>query len=254
MKCRRLFSTVFASAVFASLNVDSAFAATITLNAIQDTTLAHYSTNSLNTTVLNNQNIDVRGGSNSATNATAAKRYGMLEFDLSGVTDQIVGATLQLYMLPGTDIAANNGTTIASAVAFPLTAHLDEATLTWSGANGFTTRADLSPAEVALTNLGTFTFSDPGAVPTGAYYAGAAASASDAAFLETRRTALFPAVAFLLNSNSTSSVQWHQWANHESGFAAQLVLTVVPEPSSGVMALVGLSYCAFLVRRKKGAV
>jgi hypothetical protein len=251
MKCQRLFTTVFASAVFVSLNVVSTFAATITLNAIEDTTLAHYTTNSLNTTVLNNQLINVRGGSNTASNATAAKRYGMLEFDLSNVTDQIIGATLQLYMLDGTDSAANNGTTTASAVAFPLTAHLDEGTLTWSGANAFSTRSDLGPAEVALNSLGTFTFS--GAVTTGQYYAGASASVADSAFLESRRIAAFPYVAFLLNANSTSSLQWHQWADHESGFAAQLVLTTVPEPSSCMLAIVGLSYCAFIARRKNGS-
>jgi hypothetical protein len=251
MKCRRLFIAVFLSAVFVSLNVVSTFAATITLNAIQDTMITNYTTSSLNTTPLNNQLINVRGGSNTASNTTAAKRYGMLEFDLSNVTDEIIGATLQLYMLPSTDSAANNGTTTASAVAFPLTAHLDEASLTWSGANAFSTRSDLAAAEVALVSLGTFTFSGP--VTTGQYYAGSSASVADSAFLESRRNAAFPYVAFLLNPNSTSSAQWHQWSDHESGFAAQLVLTTVPEPSSCMLAMVGLSYCAIMVRRKKGS-
>jgi hypothetical protein len=230
--------------------VADARAATIILDAIQDTWVSQNTT--LNTTGHNNLLLEVRGGSNSSTSSTTTKRYTVIEFDLSGVTDEITGATLQLYMLPDTASAANAGTTTTIAVAYPLTSHIDEETLSWSGANPLTTRADMGPAEVAMSNLGRFTYSGTGAVTTGQYYAGDAGSAGDVTFVEGRRNSAEKLIGFLLNPNSTNSAIWHQWSDHESGFAPQLVLTTVPEPSCLLIACVAIPIAFTLCRRVTG--
>ena len=51
----------------------------------------------------------------------------------------------------------------------PLTAHIDEATMTF---DIYATRADLGAVDLALASLGTFTFADTGAVATGVYTQG----------------------------------------------------------------------------------
>src|SRR5262245_11394955 len=93
---RPRFVCAVGTLVLLSLVADTR-AATIVLDAIQDTWVSHNTT--LNTTPHNNQLLEVRGGSNTA-NSTTTKRYSVIEFDLSGITDEITGVTLQLYMLP----------------------------------------------------------------------------------------------------------------------------------------------------------
>lgn len=219
------------------------------LNAIQDTWTTPLTAGNANTTAHNGQLINVRGGgTNSGSLPSTTRQYGIVEFDLSGITAPIIGATLQLYMLPDTASAANNGNTTAIAIGLPILDHIDEETLSHNGTNGVTTRADMIAAEVVMQDLGRFTFNGP--VTTGEYYSSLPATEADWGFLEAKRTSAFPYVAFLLNQNATSSSLWHQWADRESGFAPQLVLTVVPEPSAVILAVFGVAWCAFGLRRK----
>ena len=93
-------SSALSAALAAVLTVSQAYAATFTLDAIQDTWISPTNTSSFRTTPRNGELLDVKSGSNSTSASTTnSKRYGVVEFDLSGVTSQIIGATLQLYML-----------------------------------------------------------------------------------------------------------------------------------------------------------
>lgn len=60
--------------------------ATITLDAIQDTWISPTNTSAFRTTPRNGNLLDIKSGSNSTgASTTSSKRYGVVEFDLSGV-------------------------------------------------------------------------------------------------------------------------------------------------------------------------
>lgn len=240
--------SALSAVLFAVLTVSQAYGATVTLDAIQDTWISPTNTSSFRTTPRNGELIDVKSGSNSTSATTAnSKRYGVVEFDLSSVTAPIIGATLQLYMLDGTPSSQNTGLLTMTTRLIPLAAHIDEATLTF---DVYAARPDLGAADLALTSLGTFSFTGTGAVPTGVYTPGAAGSASDAALLETQRNTPAQLVGFVLTSASTSVGTWHQWSDREHNFAPQLILETVPEPTTACMAIAaGLGLA--LVRNRK---
>ena len=241
-------SAALLTAIFAMLSAGQTNGATIVLDAIQDTWISPTNTSALRTTPRNGELLDVKSGSNSTgASTTNSKRYGVVEFDLSGITDTIIGATLQLYMLDGTASAQNTGLLVATARLIPLTAHIDEATLTF---DIYATRADMGAVDLALTSLGTFNFSGTGAVTTGVYTQGTAGSASDAAMVETQRNSTSKLVGFVLSSASTSVGTWHQWSDREHNFAPQLILETVPEPSTAAF-LILASAVAGVVRKRR---
>jgi hypothetical protein len=143
----------------------------------------------------------------------------------------------------------NSGTTASIATFVPLTADIDEGTLTYSI---YTSRADLGPSDSLFDSLGYFTFAGP--VTEDTYTLSSTASAADAAKLEAQRVSAFPAVGFLLNPNSTSSGTIHDWSDHESGHPAQLIVTYspAPEPSTMLMAVLGvLGLCLKAAKRAR---
>jgi hypothetical protein len=224
-------------------------AATITLDAIQDTWISPTNTSSFRTTPRNGELLDVKSGSNSTSASTSStRRYGLVEFDLSSVPDTIIGAKLQLYMLDGTSGSFNTGTNTAISRLAPLAAHIDEATMTF---DIYGSRADAGAGDLALNSLGTFTFGGTGAVTTGVYIDSADGSPSDAALVEAQRNTAAKLVGFTLSPSTTSSGTWHQWSDHEHGFAARLVLTTVPEPAAILFAfMAALGTVILRIRRK----
>lgn len=237
------------AAILTTLSAAQSDGATITLDAIQDTWISPTTNTSFRTTPRNGELLDVKSGSNSTTASTTnSKRYGIVEFDLSGVTDTIIGATLQLHMLDGTASAQNTGLLVATARLIPLTAHIDETTLTF---DIYATRADLGAVDLALTSLGTFNFTGTGAATTGAYTQSTAGSASDAAMVEAQRNTASKLVGFVLSSASTTVGTWHQWSDREHGFAPQLILETVPEPSTAVFVILASAVAGLVRKRRK---
>ncbi len=99
---------------------------------------------------------------------------------------------------------------------------------------------------VLLDSLGSITL--PASSSLDLYYDTDSASAGDLALLDARLSGNGGPgwVGFLFEATAGRE----DWGDHESGFAPQLVLNVVPEPSSIWLLLAGSLAAAFWLRRK----
>ncbi len=145
-------------------------------------------------------------------------RSGAIEFDISGVTQQITGAYIKLYN-------SNPNHSAAFRQSAALLSPAGITTLTWTNVS--------SRTQTALESLGSY---DIPASTVLEWIASANASAADISALESIRTGSSGKVTMLL----TASAGDRDWNDVNHGYAPQLVLTTVPEPSLVVLLVTGL--------------
>lgn len=206
-------------------------AATITLSAVQDTSIQSQNA-TLQGTNFNNQLIGVF-----RPNPISA---GVVAFDLSGITDQIVAARLDYYQVnvqpAGTHVHDVYYNDPANGVGM-----LNEATLTYTSYQS--TYGGGNGESAAALSLGALSL--PADSANGVYHTGGSASASDLAYLNSRAAkpnAIDKFAQFLLwrTGNGTNSLTSRRvFGDRESGNPVLLVLETVPEPASSALFVVG---------------
>lgn len=156
------------------------------------------------------------------------RRFTAIEFDISGVANQITGAYLELY-------AGDNSHSDEAfdQQAFLLSPH-GIGTITWD--NWTTTHT-----HEALQSLGAYNLA--AGLPRNTWYDSIAASASDILKLESLRTQASPTdrKVTLLLADGDLALGSRDWGDASHGHAPRLVLTTgVPEPATMVLAVTGL--------------
>lgn len=211
----------------------AARAATITLSAVQDTSIQSQNA-TLQGTNFNTQLIGVfRANPISA---------GVVAFDLSGITDQIVSARLDYYQVnvqpAGTHVHEVYYNDPADGVGM-----LNETTLTYAGYQA--TYGGVHGESATALSLGALSL--PADSASGVYHAGGSASAADLTYLNNRAAkanAVDRFAQFLLWRTGTTSTtnplnSRRVFGDRESGNPVLLVLETVPEPTSAVLILAG---------------
>jgi len=256
--------------VAASIIAHECLAATITLNANQQTWISPTNSGSYRTTPRGTDTtINVRGGSASTSASTgSARMLGIVEFDLSQVPGSITSAYLQLYMDPG---AGNQGTATQTANFIPLQnpayaggpagpspgGDIDTSTLTYAT---YAAAGSYGPTDFAASQFGTIAFTGPVAVS--AYTQSASTDATDLAYLQGVQGSSLPHLGLLLanfNTTTGSSQTRHDWSNGntatDGGVAhpPQLIVeyTVVPEPAAFTLAIFVVGMVAQVRRRSR---
>ncbi len=161
-----------------------------------------------------------------------AERNGAVTFDLSGVTEEIVGAYLSLYE---SDYHRHNVPFEQQAASM---VPIDVSSLTWNALGSYT----ITP----LDSLGAYNLD--GTETKNVYQDSEAASAADVAVLEAIRLDGGSISMLLTPANDTQGA--HDWG--DTGYSStppQLVLTVVPEPGAIALVLIGM-VALVLIRRK----
>ena len=171
-------------------------------------------------------------------------RNGDVQFDLSTVSAPITGATLELYAVnePGNDGAFHQICNLVSPS--PSAATFD--TWTW---NSYYAGLGSSYTATALSSLGWYTL--PASSPMDIWYDSSPASTSDLSLLNGVRTGSDKVLTLSMESNASGD-GIRDWGNAASGYAARLILTTAPEPSSIVLlagGLLGLLAYAWRKRR-----
>jgi hypothetical protein len=155
------------------------------------------------------------------------RRFGAVEFDLSGITAQITGAHLELYAIDN-----RHNDTAFDQQAFLLGAH-GIGTLTWN-----TAWATPYHPWTALDSLGWYDI--PADQPKSTWYDSSAASANDLVLLEALRTSAEKKVTMLLADGNVGTGQ-REWGDAGyAGAAPRLVITTIPEPSALLLCVTGL--------------
>ena len=211
-------------------------AATITLSAVQDTSIQSQNA-TLQGTNFNNQLIGVF-----RPNPISA---GVVAFDLSGITDQIVAARLDYYQVnvqpAGTHVHDVYYNDPANGVGM-----LNEATLTYTSYQS--TYGGGNGESAAALSLGALSL--PADSANGVYHTGGSASASDLAYLNSRAAkpnAIDKFAQFLLwrTGNGTNSLTSRRvFGDRESGNPVLLVLETVPEPASSALIMAAIAICS----------
>jgi hypothetical protein len=180
---------------------------------------------------------------------------GWIQFDLSSVTEEIVGVHLELYQ-----IAEGNGLALSIPVALvdvpDGVTRIDETTFSRRrairGPNDVSDSLVDDYQDFRMYNIG-LDFSIPAASANGSYYASGSASAAGISLLEGRRTNANVADQYALFNLDVAAVAGggtrffddkETSGDFPTGFAPRLVLETVPEPSS--VALFGLGVAGFL--------
>lgn len=148
------------------------------------------------------------------------RRYGLVEFDISAVTNPIVSAHLELYAMnyATNDEALSQQAGLLTPVGITST--------TWN--NLWTTKT-----ETLIEGLGYMTL--PALSPRATWYSSNAATTDDLTDLNALRISSGKVTLLLAAGGSR-----HEWGDIGSGFAPRLVLTTaVPEPTSLVIAVTG---------------
>lgn len=160
-------------------------------------------------------------------------RYGLMEFNISGVANPIVGAYLELYAM---DYATNDEALVQAA---GLLTPAGITSTTWN--NLWTTKT-----ETLIEGLGYMVL--PANSPRSTWYRSNAATADDLVDLNALRTGTGMVTMMLACSGSR-----HEWGDGYAGFAPRLVLTTaVPEPSTVLLLCSGLmGLLAYAWRRQK---
>jgi hypothetical protein len=178
-------------------------------------------------TTYENDNILI---ANSPGKDNGQERRGAIEFDLSGVTEQIAGAYLNLYNYYWSD---NTGA--ISQVGASMNSH-GIGSLTWNTMGSYTD----------FETLGAYNLADNH--EANRYYS-SSASAADVAVLEGLRTSSDKKLTMLLRANS-GFLNWGDAYNGNP--VAQIVVTTVPEPSAIALLVAGLlSLLAYAWRKRR---
>lgn len=151
------------------------------------------------------------------------ERRSAVEFDLSGITQQITGAYLNLYDYVWTGTGSENNSAIVQ-VASSMSTH-GIASLTWNTMGSYTD----------FESFGAYNL--PQGHDMGQYYRSSDASAADVTVLEALRTSTDKKLTVLLRA-SFGCLNWGDQTS--GGNVAQLVVTTVPEPSVVAMFAGGL--------------
>jgi hypothetical protein len=164
-------------------------------------------------------------------------RSGALEFDLRSISQEITGASLNLYNYSweGNDRAA-------AQTAFSMPLHNALGSLTWNNLGNYTAGG------TAFESLGAVTL--PSGHAMGQYYS-SSASAADVAAIEGLRMASDPNERKLtvLLSATSGAVSWGDAANGD--LVAQLVVTTIPEPNTLIMIALSLLGLLIYVWRRR---
>lgn len=208
------------AALSAAIVVPQARAETVVLNAVQDTYIRSGTANrGLNF------NVDESGlGTHSI--IIGGNRFGLFQWDLSSVTENITAAHIEFYASNDPD-GDNIGQTInlTSYLVTPPAgvggSGLDETTMTYTIYTG-----DVNDHEVALESLGFLMQEGLGADGVNKYYATQAASAADISLLNERRTRPSGEQYAFIFFQTAGGFRWFN--GHEDGNAARLVLTTGP--------------------------
>jgi hypothetical protein len=213
---------LFAALLF--LQVGVVVANTITIDVSTDVWIRQSNPNTTyedDNILVSNNVIDRDGG---------LERRGVIEFDLSGVTQPITSAHLNLY-----NYYWSNNVGAISQVAASMNSH-GIGSLTWNTMGSYTD----------FETLGAYNLADNH--EANRYY-NSDASTADVAILEGLRTSSDKKLTVLLRANS-GCLNWGDAAN---GYpVSQLVVTTVPEPSVIAFAISGLfGLLAYAWRKRK---
>ena len=170
-------------------------------------------------------------------------RLGVVVFDLTaaGITNEIVtGAFLQLHIA---DNSTATGAIEQSAYMLDTATLPNSDTLTY---NDYL--ANFQATQISMESLGSMSIAADS--PAETYYNSAAASAADLTALNSRLAGNGGPgwVAFIFEASTGK----RDWSDVESGFAPQLVLSTVPEPSTWALLVVGAVGIGWMRRRKLG--
>ncbi len=210
---------VFLAALLLAVTVAAASAETITIDASADVWIRE----SHPDTTYENDWIAV-GWADGTT-----RRYGLMEFDISSVTDAITAAHVELYAV---DHSGNDGP-LSQAAGLLVPAGITTTTYNnlW-----------LTKDEILLDGLGYLTL--PANSPRETWYASNAATANDLAELNSLRTGSGMVTVLLAATGSR-----REWGDLWAGMPPRLVLTVVPEPST--LVLLGTALLGLLMRPRR---
>jgi len=203
-------------AVATMLVPQSAFAGTMPLDATTDVWIRDM--DGFRDTTFENDLLSVWSAA-----GDGAERNGAVTFDLSGVTDEIVGAYLSLYESDyhRHDMAFEQQASYMDPV--------DVTSLTWNALGSYT----ITP----LDSLGAYNLD--GTETKNVYQDSDSASAADVAVLEAIRLNGGSISMLLTPANGTQGA--HDWG--DTGYSStppQLVLTLVPEPGTMALLLIGM--------------
>ncbi len=220
---KSLLLSLIAVAVVAIVAPQAAVAGTMTLDSVTDVWIREIGPD----TTFENDLVSVW-----AAGAEAGARNSALMFDLSGVTDEIVGAYLSLYELDNWHNASVFSQQASNMVP------TDVSGLTWNTLGNFTIR----PFE----SLGAY---DMDGTETKAVYQDSdAASAADVAVLEAIRLA-GGSVSMLLTPTEEGEREWGDTGYSSTPPHLVLITAAVPEPGTIALLLIGM--VSLLVIRRK---
>jgi hypothetical protein len=226
-------------AVLLAIQASVALADTITLTATTDGWVRQSSADHL---MYEGDSVSV-WSTQAAPRGEGSKRRGAIEFDLSGVAQEITGAYLKLHALDtGTTEASPNVTAIEE---FANSMHLHNAlpSMTYNNMGNYT--ADSTD----LVGLGHFNIAAD--QPMGVYYSSDIATSADLTELNAMRTSTDKKLTLLLYTATGVTSGVRDWGDAGHGGAAQLVLNTIPEPGAFVLLSVGLfSLLAYAWRKR----
>lgn len=172
------------------------------------------------------------------------KRYGAIEFDLSGVAGEITGAHIELF---ATESLFNKELAFKGKAALLQPHGIGD--LTWTGLSGYT--------QDALDSLGAYDLPTP-TYNRHAWYASGDASASDVSKLEALRVASAHKATLLLLSDGVGMRDWadagytgDEEFNPDPAPRLVLTFTTTPEPSTIVLLCMGMTGLLAYAWRKR---
>ena len=182
----------------------------------------------------------------SASGNDGARRYGVIDFDISSLAGQpLASATLRLW-------AGENGFSDdlkqikQSAVSIDTSGGTATSSMTWN-----TYQSEYSAGAKALETLGTIDFAPTGAGDLNAFVS-SDASAADLVVLESAASSANGLVSLVLIADEDGNDYAKSWGDGPGGFggmAAELEITVAPEPTSMLLGVIGLGL--LMIGRKR---